>query len=395
VLRNMAPRAGVLGHQPPDREALIHRSASPSWGVDGYLPLMSEPIGRERVVGCLLGGAVGDALGAPVEFLSWSQIERRFGPHGIREFAPAFGGLGRITDDTQMTLFTAEGLIRAEHRFADRGLVNVDAALHRAYLRWLLTQVGAAGDVPWDPDIGEDTSGWLLQQSFLYSQRAPGMTCLTSLRSGETGTPEVPLNDSKGCGGVMRVAPVGLVASDPFSLGCRAAAITHGHPSGWLAAGVFAQIISGVICGCSIREAVEGALERGRRATGGAEVVHALTQSLTMLDEGGEPTAERIEQLGGGWVAEEALAISAYCALSASDPADALAAAVNHSGDSDSTGSITGNLLGAALGVEWLDADLLGQLEGRTVIERVADDLYDTFISTTSTGFESDRYPPW
>jgi ADP-ribosylglycohydrolase len=193
----------------------------------------------------------------------------------------------------------------------------------------------------------------------------------------------------------MRVAPVGLVASDAFGLGCRAAAITHGHPSGWLAAGVFAQIISGVMCGSSIREAVEVALERCRRAQGGAEVVHALTQSLTMLDEGGEPTAERIEQLGGGWVAEEALAISAYCALSASHPAEALAAAVNHSGDSDSTGSITGNLLGAALGAEWLDADLLGQVEGRTVIERVADDLYDTFISTTSTGFGSDRYPPW
>ncbi len=60
-----------------------------------------------------------------------------------------------------------------------------------------------------------------------------------ALFSGKTGTPEKPLNDSKGCGGVMRVAPVGLVATDPFDLGCRAAAITHGHPSGWLASGAF------------------------------------------------------------------------------------------------------------------------------------------------------------
>jgi ADP-ribosylglycohydrolase len=347
------------------------------------------------MVGCLLGGAVGDALGAPIEFLSWPLIERRFGPRGIREFAPAFGGIGRITDDTQMTLFTAEGLIRGEHRFVDRGLVNVDAVLHRAYLRWLLTQVGDSSDVPWDPDIGEDTSGWLLEQTFLYSQRAPGMTCLSALRGGETGTPDRPLNDSKGCGGVMRVAPVGLVASDAFDLGCRVAAITHGHPTGWLAAGAFSQIISKVIGGCSIREAVEVALERCRRARGGAEVVHALTTCLTMLDEGGDPIPERIEQLGGGWVAEEALAISAYCALSVPNPKDALAAAVNHSGDSDSTGSITGNLLGAALGVEWLDADLLEQLEGRTVIERVADDLYDTFVSMSRAAFESGRYPPW
>jgi ADP-ribosylglycohydrolase len=193
----------------------------------------------------------------------------------------------------------------------------------------------------------------------------------------------------------MRVAPVGLVASDPFGLGCRTAAITHGHPSGWLAAGAFAQIISEVVHGNSIREAVEAALGRCRREKGGAEVVQALTTSLTMLDEGDEATPERIEQLGGGWVAEEALAISVYCALSVPNPGDAMAVAVNHSGDSDSTGSITGNILGAALGVDWLDADLVVQLEGRTVIERVADDLYDTFVSTNGAAFDSNRYPPW
>ena len=356
---------------------------------------MVDPTRRERMVGCLLGGAIGDALGAPVEFLSWPQIESRFGPRGIREFAPAFGGLGRVTDDTQMTLFTAEGLIRAEHRIADRGLVNVDAVLHRAYLRWLFTQIGDASAVPWDPDIGEDTGGWLLQQRFLYSQRAPGMTCLSALRSGLAGSPDHPLNDSKGCGGVMRVAPVGLVASDPFDLGCRIAALTHGHPSGWLAAGAFAQIISEVIEGNTVRVAVEAAIGRCRRSMGGAEVVQALTASLSMLDEGGEPTPQRIESLGGGWVAEEALAISAYCALSAPSPGDAVALAVNHSGDSDSTGSITGNILGAVLGADWLDADLLGQLEGRTVIESVAGDLYDTFFSAAGVAFGSDRYPPW
>jgi ADP-ribosylglycohydrolase len=356
---------------------------------------MPEPTRCERTIGCLLGGAVGDALGAPVEFLSWPQIEQRFGPRGIGEYAPAYGGLGRITDDTQMTLFTAEGLIRAEHRLADRGVANVDAVLHRAYLRWLYTQVRSARDVPWDPEFVEDTSGWLLQQDFLHSQRAPGTTCLSALRSGKVGTPDKPLNDSKGCGGVMRVAPVGLVASDPFDLGCRAAAITHGHPSGWLAAGAFAQILSEVVRGNSIREAVEPALARCRSAEGGAEVVRALTTSLTIADKGKNPTPERIEQLGGGWVAEEALAISLYCALSTVDPIEAITIAVNHSGDSDSTGSITGNLVGAASGVEWLDAGLLSDLEGRLVIARVAKDLCDPFDEMPEAAIDSDRYPPW
>ena len=107
------------------------------------LPPASEPSLRERFQGCLLAGAIGDALGgAPVEFMSWREIERRFGPNGIRTFASAYGGEGMITDDSQMTLFTAEGLIRAQHRMADRGLANVDAVIHRAYLRWLYTQIG-------------------------------------------------------------------------------------------------------------------------------------------------------------------------------------------------------------------------------------------------------------
>jgi ADP-ribosylglycohydrolase len=78
----------------------------------------------ERIKGCLLGGAVGDALGAPVEFLEWSVIEARFGPQGIIDFVPAYGITGAITDDTQMMLFTAEGLIRAYVRGSSRGVAT-------------------------------------------------------------------------------------------------------------------------------------------------------------------------------------------------------------------------------------------------------------------------------
>lgn len=67
----------------------------------------------DRIKGCLLGGAVGDALGAPVEFLEWAAIRNTFGAQGIVDYAPAYGRLGAITDNTQMMLFTAEGLLRA------------------------------------------------------------------------------------------------------------------------------------------------------------------------------------------------------------------------------------------------------------------------------------------
>lgn len=95
----------------------------------------------ERIQGCLIGGAAGDALGAAVEFLSIEEIQETFGPDGLMDFAPAYGRIGAITDDTQMTLFTVEGLIRAIVRGSERGgILDPRAVVHQAYLRWLTTQ---------------------------------------------------------------------------------------------------------------------------------------------------------------------------------------------------------------------------------------------------------------
>src|SRR5439155_11342308 len=132
------------------------------------------------------------------------------------------------------------------------------------YERWLLTQLGIPGRVPWDPEIGErSNSGWLITQEFLHCRRAPGHTCLSALQARyRLATPENPINDSKGCGGVMRVAPIGLVSDKAFDLACDAAALTHGHPAGWLAAGAFADIIAQVIRGASLGIAGEKTLAR-------------------------------------------------------------------------------------------------------------------------------------
>jgi ADP-ribosylglycohydrolase len=93
--------------------------------------------------------------------------------------------------------------------------------------------------------------------------------------------------------------------------------------------------------------------------------------------------------MGKGFVAEEALAMGLYCALSARDFEDGLILAVNHSGDSDSTGSITGNLLGAAAGVEAIPDRWLRNLELRTTMEALADDL--AAFPEWRLGSESDR----
>lgn len=331
---------------------------------------------RERFRGCLLGGAVGDALGAGVEFWSLAQIRERFGPAGVTGYVPAYGRTGAITDDTQMTLFTAEGLLDAARSpGSDGGEVP---AIWQAYQRWLLTQNGSRAAAARPPATA---GSWLLAQDFLWDQRAPGNTCLQALTLGRPGSPEQPVNDSKGCGGVMRVAPVGLAAADPFTLGCQAAALTHGHPAGSRAAGAFALMVADIISGTVIREAAAAAIAKLHLTDGNCEVARALQAAVTAA--GSQPaTPETAEWLGEGWVAEEALAIAVYCALTAPDFRSGVLLAVNHGGDSDSTGAICGNLLGAALGASAIGPGLLSGLEGRDVIEQTADSLYELHPAT-------------
>ena len=338
----------------------------------------------DRYRGCMLGGAVGDALGAGVEFLSLADIRRRHGPAGVTGYVPAYGRLGAITDDTQMTLFTAEGLLR------DRRLPPAQrdptAAIWRAYRRWLSTQED--GQRP-----AGQSDGWLTSQGFLHAERAPGNTCLSALWAGQPGTLLQRVNDSKGCGGVMRVAPIGLADDNPFALGCQAAALTHGHPSGYYSAGAFAVIISEVVHGADLRAAIAAALDALRRVampSESAEVTASLEQAVA-LAELGRASPVTIATLGAGWVGEEALAIAVHCALTATDFRSGVLAAVNHGGDSDSTGAICGNLLGASLGAEAIDGDLLGGLEGRDVITQVADDLHAVFAGGRAP--DADRYP--
>jgi ADP-ribosylglycohydrolase len=335
---------------------------------------------QERFLGCLLGGAVGDALGAPVEFLQRSEILQRFGPAGISRYEPAYGGLGAITDDTQMTLFTAEGLIRGWVRGCFKGITNYSGVTANAYLRWLRTQ----GERPaCRADFNADESGWLFRQSRLHSRRAPGNTCLAALR-GMNFLGETARNDSKGCGGVMRVAPVGLFIwslgqrqspQSAFRLGAELAALTHGHPTGVLAAGVLAVLILALTDGASLHDALCVSKEILQGETCHEETLRAIEMAEEFAVSG-LPHEKAVSRLGQGWVAEEALAISIYCALVACDFKQGVLLAVNHDGDSDSTGSITGNLLGTLHGVKAIPAEWLEPLELRDVITELAEDLY-------------------
>lgn len=325
---------------------------------------------KERYSGCLLGGAVGDALGAPIEFLSRSDILAEHGPAGLIDFVPAYGRVGAITDDTQMTLFTAEGLLLAAKDDLNRA--GLKKSVHAAYQRWLYTQ-----DQATPPLAGHQLDqGRLIRRPGLYSQRGPGNACLTSLMSGQT-QPR-----SKGCGTVMRVAPVGLFCAgrrsfrEAFELGMDSGSLTHGHPTAQLAAGALAVMIMALANGEDMLDALDrAALELAGQADR-AETAASLELARALAANKSVRPEQAITRLGQGWVAEEALAIGLYCALVAPDLRQGLIMAVNHDGDSDSTGSIAGQLLGARLGQAAIPTEWLARLELRDVIEEMANDLF-------------------
>ena len=356
----------------------------------------ARPDPQDRYIACLLGGAVGDALGGAVEFMSRDEILDRFGPAGIMDYAEAYGGKGRITDDTQMTLFTAEGLLRGQMRGVSKGVTDFGHTVANAYLRWLATQGYETSSVELNLD------GWPFEQRALHSQRAPGMTCLSALRD-YPGIPDVAGNDSKGCGGVMRVAPVGLFwwsfrqnidVQRVFEDGCMCAGLTHGHPNGYLTGGVLAVVIFESLNGPTLPEALDTAKAILVAKLGHEETLTALDRAIE-LSQSEIPHDIAIRELGEGWVAEEALAISVYCALVSETFEQAIVLAVNHDGDSDSTGAITGNILGAMLGTNAIPERWLQPLELREVIEALASDLWSCQAWHSLMDDERlwDRYP--
>lgn len=331
---------------------------------------------EKHYVSCLLGGAIGDALGSDIEFMDITAIRKLHGEQGITEMCEQ-----EFTDDTQMTLFTAEALVRF-HLQSERSDLNLQTSFHHAYLRWLYTQ-----DEKIAPSLRR---GWLLQQAGLFVQRAPGLTCLKALRSGKMGTRNYAINDSKGCGGVMRVAPVGLYFyQDPekaFRMAADAAAITHSHVSGYLSAGYFAALIAFLVQGKALDKSAQEVLDLLKAYPKHDEVLTHVDRALNMAAGGMEVTPERLEKMGDNWpgaVGEEALAMSLFCALSfPEDYSAGVLAAVNHSGDSDSTGIITGQILGLVNGLDAVPKEWIGRLKMADVIHMIARDLYTVCTKT-------------
>ena len=303
---------------------------------------------RDRARGMLLGLALGDALGWPVELMSRTEILVRYGRQGIQE--PPDPAL--YTDDTQMTVAVAEALIEAGEREMD----VLMGAVARNFIGWKR-----------DPTT---------------PQRAPGATSIRGVNALERGAPwrEAGVRDSKGCGSCMRVAAVGYIyQNEPGRLQSVARAqgvLTHRHPTADAACIAAAYMVKLALDGVDPTEYPRRLLKfTGSVAPEFDAAIERVEESLDWPDA--EAALNAIGPTrGGGWIAEEAVAMALFCVLR--HPTDYVAAVrlgANITGDSDSVASIAGGILGARLGTPALPTDWVERLENRDQLMAVAERL--------------------
>jgi len=290
-------------------------------------------------------------------------------------------GKALISDDTQMTMFTANGLLYGFTHFAKTGsMKKPEYYIWKAYKDWYAVM---------HKEKSKTWRSWLHEVSAMTAVRGQGHTCISALRKWDMGRIDKPLNDSKGNGGVMRVAPIGLYFSDESKLeetcmlGAKAAAVTHGHPLGFITSAALVCMINWLTYSrCDITSAIAKSINMVEKLfpnnqEDNEKLISLIRKAAKLSTEGMEDVVA-IEQIGKGNVAEEALAIAVYCCMKYPNKFEkAMIAAVNHSGDSDSTGSITGNILGAHIGYDALPAFYKADLECMDVILEIAEDLYN------------------
>lgn len=356
---------------------------------------------RDRLRGSLMAGAAGDALGYTVEFLRRDKILSLYGDNGITTFDLTPQGKALVSDDTQMTLFTANGMLMGMTRGAMRGVGGApEEYVGYAYLDWYYTQTG----ILFSRDF---KFTWLRDLPQMAHQRAPGITCLNACKA--LGRHRDVINNSKGCGGIMRVAPMGLfMAVHPLynvtrtdMAGAEIAAVTHRHPLGFIPAAMLTHLLRRLVMtdkeeirnnisdialdtiSC-LDKIYEGRYNDEKR------YLAELTRKAVMLAGNDRTDAENIAGLGEGWVAEETWAIALYCAVRhIGSMREAIIASVNHDGDSDSTGLVCGNIMGAIYGYDAIidenlfcssDRKFEDTLELHDIILAIADDLYSGCI---------------
>lgn len=332
--------------------------------------------------GCLLGLAVGDALGYTVDQRSLAEIREDYGPNGLMGY-DLVNGYADVTSYTQLAAFTCNGLLLGLTQGQLRGRMSPFIS----YIR-LGQREWAASQTPWGRP--EKTFCWLIRKKEICRRHCMNTWMTEQLLRNKMGTPEEKINRFSTPGAITSAVGVGLFF-DPETmdqaeidrLGAEAVALTHGSPLAFLPGAVIAHLISRLLHSEKqpLRELVEEAMESFHNQFymqfGQADEVWALVkQAISLAESPDVEPAEAMERLrceSGAQV----LAGAVYAALVGQKDFDtAMIIAVNHSGRSAAVGAIAGAMLGAWLGEEALPEFYLECLEPADILRSLAFDLY-------------------
>lgn len=340
----------------------------------------------EKFRGALIGGACGDALGYPLQGLSVSRIEHKYGPFGLRTLVRSskFGNEAPVTGNTQLALATIDGLL-----WADAKKMEETDGIYRGYMRWFYSQTGVEprrGQKSWMRRQPHEREICLVREKFMHFRRNPEEGLLNAFAGDAIGTTKSKVNDSKGSGVLQRAVPVGLLyegeSKTAFETAVKIAAYSHSNPVAYYSAGALAALISCLAKGMTLPKSLErvhSLLNKVHKADSITTLLSAAEQQAHDHPAGKEePWAhiDSIHSLGSGDQADEALAIAVYACLAVDDPLDSVVVAANHDGNSPVTASLTGAIQGVRFGEVFVPSYWKDLVEGKETVLGLADKLF-------------------
>ena len=332
--------------------------------------------------GCLLGMAVGDAMGYTVDNRSWQEIREDYGPNGLLGY-DLVNGYADVTSYTQLAAFTCNGLLFG----LTRGQMLGKMAPFIKYIG-LASREWAVSQRTWGRP--RRTYCWLLRKAELCRRHCMETRMLETLSRENLGTLETPVNNFAGPYSLSCAIGVGLFFDEDRMdqaeidrLGAEAVALTHGSPTAFLTGAVLAHIMSKLVRkpNSSLKkvalEAVEAMKEQfGHQYSQAFDIATLIRHAVTYAEGHNLNQVEVMEKLGCETAAQVLAGAIYSCLVSRGDFDAAMIAAVNHSGRSAAVGAIAGAILGIWLGEEALPEFYIECLEPAEVLRELADDLY-------------------
>ena len=337
---------------------------------------------REHFRGCLLGMAVGDAMGYPVDQKNWQQIKEDYGPNGLRGY-DLVNGYADVTSYTQLAAFTCNGLLFA----LTRGQTQGRMAPFIQYIN-LSSREWAASQRPWGRPA--KSYCWLARKAEMCRRSCMDREMLETLDRDRMGTLETPVNSRSGPEGLTVAIGVGLIYNENRitqeeidRLGAEAVALTHGSPTAFLAGAALAHIISKLVANPRLplqrvfREAADAVTEQfGHQYSQAYDFAKLIHNAIRLAQIQEVKPAEILEKIGCDNGAKVLAGAIYACLVSGRDFDCALITAVNHSGASAGVGAIAGAIMGLKLGERALPEFYLEGLEPAELLRELADDLY-------------------